>query len=254
MTSLTSFENPLPNHPGTDNCIVFELWLPCQFALWRDATIAILSACSRGITELMDGQPLLLSSYLGYNKWFINPYPDCKLTLAVYKAKYDTSYHPPMSLQDAIKPHSMNKYQVLNRGAWASNPFSLYHRASIQHLPELLAMEIDSNRPYGHLQPAVSTMTYTPNQIIASQDICPESITLHDHEAFGHIHAGHKLQWQSMLHCHVFRVQCAKGAKGPYSSFACSHTVLGMLCYTWFFTHSHTALVQKSVWVNLPIY
>ena len=147
----------------------------------------------------MDGDPLLLSSYPGYNKWFTNPYPGCKLALAAYKAKYDTSYPPPMSQHDAIKPHSMNKYRVLSEGVWASNPFSLYHEASFQHLPELLAMEIDSNGPYGHLQPAVSTTTYTPNQIIASQDICPESITLHDHEAFGHIRAGHKLQWRSML-------------------------------------------------------
>ncbi len=175
MTSLTSFERPLPNHPVTDNCVVFELRLPRQFALWRDATTAILSACSGGITEPMDGEPLLLSSYPGYNKWFTNAYPDCKLAVAAYKTKYDTNYRPPMSQQDAIKPHSMNKYRVLSGGAWASNPFSSYHEASFRHLRELLAMEIDSNGPYGHLQPAVSTTTYTPNQIIASQDICPDN-------------------------------------------------------------------------------
>ena len=147
----------------------------------------------------MDGEPVLLSSYAGCKKWFTNAYPDCKLALAAYKTKYDDNYRPPMSQQDAIKPHSMNKYRVLSGGVWASNPFSSYHEASFQHLLELLAMEIDSNGPYGHLRPAVSTTTYTSNQIIASQDICSESITLHDHEAFGHIRAGHKLQWRGML-------------------------------------------------------
>ena len=147
----------------------------------------------------MDGEPWLLSSYPGCNKWFINAYPGCKLALAAYRTNYDADYRPPMSPQDVIKPHSMNKYRVLSGGVWASNPFSSYHEVSFQHLPELLAMELDSNGPYGHLQPAVSTTTYTSNQIIASQDICSESITLHDHEAFGHIRAGHKLQWRSML-------------------------------------------------------
>jgi len=147
----------------------------------------------------MDGKPSLLSSYPGYKKWFTSAYPGCKLVLAAYRTNYDTSYCPPMTQQDATKPHSMNKYRVLNGGSWASNTFSSYHEASFQNLPKLLSMEIDSNGPYALLQPAVSTTTYTSNHIIASQDTCSERITLHDHEAFGHIRAGHKLQWRNML-------------------------------------------------------
>jgi len=60
-------------------------------------------------------------------------------------------------------------------------------------------MEIEPKGRYHSLQLAVSSTTYTSNHIIASQDSCPESITLHDHEAFGHIRTGHKLQWRSML-------------------------------------------------------
>ena len=183
----------------TDNCVVFELQLPRQFALWRDATAAVLSACSGGITQPMDGEPWLLSEYPGCKKWYTAAYPGCKLALAAYRTKYDADYRPPITRQDAIKPHSMSTYRVLTCDAWASNPFSTDHEASSRYLPELLSMEIDSNGPYGRLKPAVSTTTYTSNHIIASQDTCPESITLHDHEAFGHIRAGHKLQWRSML-------------------------------------------------------
>jgi hypothetical protein len=147
----------------------------------------------------MDGEPCLLSRYPGCKEWFISDYPGCKLALAAYRTNYDASYRPPMTQQDATKPHSMNKYRVLSGDAWASNPFSSHHEAAFQHLPKLLSMEIDSNGAYGHLQPAVSTTTYTSNHIIASQDTCPERITLHDHEAFGHIRAGHKLQWRNML-------------------------------------------------------
>ena len=183
----------------TVNCVAFELRLPHQFGLWRDATTAVLSACSGGITESIDGQPWLLLNYPGCNKWFVKAYPDCKLEFAAYRTKYDTNYRPPIGQEDAIKPHSMNKYRVFSNDTWACNPFSSHPEASFLHLRKLLAMEIDPNGPYRSLQPAVSTTTYTSNHIIASQDTCSESITLHDHEAFGHIRAGHKLQWRSML-------------------------------------------------------
>ena len=147
----------------------------------------------------MDGNPWLLSRYPGCNKWFTNAYSGCKLALAAYRIKYDTSYRPPISEQDAIKPHSMNKYRVLNEVVWGCNPFSSYRETSFQHLHQLLTMKIDPNGPYRSLQLAVSSTTYTSNDVIASQSGCSESITLHDHEAFGHIRAGHKLQWRNML-------------------------------------------------------
>ena len=147
----------------------------------------------------MDGEPLVLSRYPGCNKWFINAYPGCKLQLAAYRTKYDTTYRPPISQEDAIKPHSMTRYRVFNDGAWGCNPFSPYREASFQHLHKLLTMKINLNGPYCALQPAVSSTMYTSNDAIASQATCSESITLHDHEAFGHIRAGHKLQWRSMV-------------------------------------------------------
>ena len=147
----------------------------------------------------MDGEPWLLSRYPGYNKRFTSAYPGYKLELAAYRTKYDTSYRPPISREDAIKPHSMNNYRILNGGAWGCNPFSSYREASFRHLHKLLAMKINPNGPYRSLQPAVSSTTYTSNEVIASQSKCSESITPHDHEAFGHIRAGHKLQWRSML-------------------------------------------------------
>jgi len=88
---------------------------------------------------------------------------------------------------------------VHSDGTWACNPFSSYREASFQHLRKLFTMEIEPNGRYHSLQLAVSGTTYTSNHIIASQDSCPESITLHDYEAFGHIRTGHKLQWRSML-------------------------------------------------------
>ena len=60
-------------------------------------------------------------------------------------------------------------------------------------------MEVTPDGPYKTLQFSVSGTTHTSNQIIASQDTCSTNITLHDYEAFGHLRAGHKLQWRNML-------------------------------------------------------
>ena len=60
-------------------------------------------------------------------------------------------------------------------------------------------MEVTPDGPYKTLQFSVSGTTHTSNQIIASQDTCATTITLHDYEAFGHLRAGHKLQWRNML-------------------------------------------------------
>ena len=149
----------------------------------------------------MDGAPWILSNYPGCNKWFIPAYPGCKLALAAAYRTSTTPLRPPITQEDAIKPHSMNNYRVFSDGTWLCNPFSSSRARgdSFQHLHKLLTTKIDPHGPYHSLQPAVSSTTFTSNEVIASQFRCSESVTLHDHEAFGHIRAGHKLQWRSML-------------------------------------------------------
>ena len=93
----------------------------------------------------------------------------------------------------------MSKYRVLNNGLWASNPFSLDPEAAFQYLRGRCSMEVTPSGPYKALQFSVLGTTHTSNQIIASQTACSTTITLHDHEAFGHLRAGHKLQWRNML-------------------------------------------------------
>ena len=143
---------------------------------------------------------MLLSRYSGYNKWFSSAYPGRQLELAAYRTWYDYRYRPPISPQDIIKPHPMDKYRVLNDGTWACNPFSSLDReASLRNLRNLVTMKIDPEGPYHSLQSAVSSTNFTSNDVIASQETCSESITLHDYEAFGHVRTGHKLQWRNML-------------------------------------------------------
>jgi len=196
---FTVFERPVPADNITRRCVVFELQTPHQFAVWRDATYAVLLACSGGVKEKQDGTAWLISSYPSYKGNFRRPYEGHKLELASYRTKYDNTRKPPLSHDSVIKPHSMSKYRVLNSGSWASNPFSLDSKSAFQYLRSLCALEVTADGPYNALQFSVSGTTHTSNQIIASQDACSTTITLHDYEAFGHLRAGHKLQWRNML-------------------------------------------------------
>jgi len=193
------FERLLPTDNIPRRCVVFELHTPHQFAIWRDATYAVLSACSGGIKEKRDGKPWLISSYPRYKSRFCRPYDGYKLELASHRSNYDNTRKPPLLHDAVIKPHSMSKYRVLNDGLWVSNPFSSDSEAAFRYLRDLCAMKVTTDGPYKTLQFSVSGTNHTSNQIIASQDACSTAITLHDYEAFGHLRAGRKLQWRNML-------------------------------------------------------
>ena len=148
VVRITVFEHLLPDDIITRNCIVFELQTPHQFAVWRDATHAVLSACSGGIMEKQDGVPWLISSYPSYKSRFCRPYEDHKLELASYRTKYDKTRRAPLSRDTVIRPHSMSKYRVLKNGTWALNPFSSNSEAAPRYLRGVCAMEVTPDGPY----------------------------------------------------------------------------------------------------------
>ncbi len=147
----------------------------------------------------MNGKPWRVASYDGYRLHFATPYPAQRITLAGWKKHYDYDYRPPVSHDDVIKPHSISEYQPVDGYRWATNPFRSNGACSLQHIRDMCTMQVDPQGPYASLQYAVSDTTHTSNQIIASQHECSIDITLHDYEAFGHLRAGHKLQWRNIL-------------------------------------------------------
>lgn len=183
----------------TLKCVVFELRVSKQFAVWRDATSAVLSACSGEIKEKADGKPWLISSYPNYKSRYSDSYAGHKLELAAYRAKYDSTLSAPVSLQHGIKPHSMSNYRIINQESWATNPFLSSPETSFRYLRDVCTLKVRPDGPYQSLQFSVSATTHTSNQIIASQDNCSTTITLHEYEAFGHLRSGHRLQWRNML-------------------------------------------------------
>lgn len=132
-------------------------------------------------------------------KRFSHSYAGHKLELAAYRTTYDSTHRAPVSPKDIMRPHSMSNYRIINQESWATNPFLSDPNASFRYLRDVCTLKLTPNGPYKSLQFSVSATTHTSNQIIASQDSCSTTITLHDYEAFGHLRSGHKLQWRNML-------------------------------------------------------
>jgi len=192
------FESPIPENEETLKCVVFELQPPKEFSIWRDITSTVLSICSSGVgvKSTMSSKIWRIGSYYGKSNHFIIPYPAQRITLAGWKKSYESAHSAPVSVDDVIKPHSISTYQPVDEYTWAANPF---RSTSPRHIRTMCSMKVDPRGPYASLQYAVSDTTHTSNQMIASQNKCSFDITLHDYEAFGHLRAGHKLQWRNML-------------------------------------------------------
>jgi hypothetical protein len=52
--------------------------------------------------------------------------------------------------------------------------------------------------PYKQLQPVLDGSRHTSNEVLAAQDRCPESLTLHEFYSFSTLRSGHRLQWRNI--------------------------------------------------------
>jgi hypothetical protein len=198
---MAVFERILPADKIRRKCVAFELQTPYQFAVWRDATYKVLQACSGTLDQInYSGSLSCITTYPGYKSYLSRAYAGRKFELAaVYRVTYSIIERPPLTLEMIIKSHSMSEHQISIDGRVVSNPFSVVRSDPFRYLRATCAMEVTHDGPYSTLRFAVEGTTHTSNQIITAQHKCSTVITLHDYEAFGHLRAGHKLQWRNML-------------------------------------------------------
>jgi hypothetical protein len=198
---IAVFERILPADEIRRKCVAFELQTPYQFAVWRDATYTVLQACSGTLDQINDrGFLPCITTYPGYKSYLSRAYAGRKLELAAAcRVTYSAAERPLLTLARIIKSHSMSDHQISVNGRLVSNPFSAVCSDAFRYLRTTCAMEVTHDGPYNTLRFAVEGTTHTSNQIVSSQHECSTIITLHDYEAFGHLRAGHKLQWRSML-------------------------------------------------------
>jgi hypothetical protein len=218
---IAVFERPLPADNITRRCVVFELQVPHQFAVWRDATYAVLSACSGGVKEKPDGDLSILSSYPSYKSRFSRPYEGTSLSLLPIE--------PGMTARESPHSHTTSNQIALNvklsnfhqRQIVGIKPVLCRFRSRLPISASPCAMEITPDGPYKHCNLLFRVRLIPPIKSSPRKDACSTTITLHDYEAFGHLRAGHKLQWRNMLK-ELRRGSC-RSPIGTYTFSSCKH-------------------------------
>ncbi|KAH8699393.1 hypothetical protein GQ44DRAFT_632794 [Phaeosphaeriaceae sp. PMI808] len=192
-------EWPLPSEDLQTRAVVFELNCPKSISVWRDSTYYILV----DVFTAVSAKP---RNAQRTGKYHLRTYGGLR--------PYCASQSSRIELASAAKPFAASHYREMNvSNATQSNicvEHALRYDVYDSHT-EILAREFMDHYgirgkcsqklpqgPYQCLQYSVNDTKHFPNQIIADQSTCPPEISIHEFLAFGHVRAGHRLQWQNI--------------------------------------------------------
>ena len=189
-------EWPLPETDILSKLVVFELDPPRYFIGWRDITHMLSSRYSPKPEETLEFQPaVVLQDYPALSAHCSNT--SRKITIASRTKSFLESHYRsrnvPCTESDVIKNHGL-RYDLFNSVSkvWVSNAtFSSMNirNECLSRLPQ---------GSYRELQWSVIGTKHTSNMVIARQSLCPDSLSYHEWDAFGHVRAGNRLQWRNI--------------------------------------------------------
>ena len=189
-------EWPLPENDILSKLVIFELRPPQYFTGWRDITHMLSRRYSpEGILKSQPSPTVVLYNYPALSTYCSNKSP--RITLASTSKSFLTAHYKskkgPCAESDVIKNHGL-RYNMFNSASnvWVSNAtFSSMNirNECLSHLPQ---------GPYRELEWSVIDTKHTSNIVIARQSLCPDSLSYHEWDAFGHVRAGNRLQWRNI--------------------------------------------------------
>lgn len=193
-------EWPLPSNDSQAKAAVFWLACPKIISLWRDSTYWMLvnvltEPSTRAHHAGEGGKTYELRNYIGLSSHFVAD--SSRIEFSSSTKSFLTTHYKKLKVSEATKSGICVKnglrYDVYDSetGTLARNCLNLCnirHRCT-QKLP---------SGPYQCLQYTLGHTQHFPNQIVADQSTCPPEIPIHEFLAFGHLRAGHRLQWQNV--------------------------------------------------------
>lgn len=198
-------EWPLPESNLAAKAAVFELDVPIIISEWRNTTFSLLVDFFSPTTCAQNGSEKLwtLQNFIGL-KPFVIMKPGLRLQLASTTKPFINSHYSHEKVSRATEagicvPHGC-KYAMHDvRGKWAKD---LLDHCDVR---EKCTFKLP-NGQYKGLQYAVENTTHTSNEVISTQDKCPEALGMHEFYAFGTLRAGHRLQWRNIARELIARV------------------------------------------------
>lgn len=200
--SIEVHEWPLPSNASQAKAVVFELHVPSWFGNWRNARLVLLQDVLKGTrTKVKPSTKYLLSSN--------DPH--------LARRHSHRSTRPRIDLLSQSKPvlttHYSSKTITTLRESQICVPnglFYKYYDSQRDQFPgnfefkDIVPRACTYTMPCQALQrflfrPASAPDGVQPNTVIASQDACPENMTLEEYKELGTLPLGHRIQWANIL-------------------------------------------------------
>ena len=189
----------LPSEDAILKSLIFELLLPKGFAVWRDATWQLIRLGQR--STIVDREPqVLLRDYQGL-RVYMNP-TGSSITLASRTKSFLNTHYAqvpfPTPLDQVCLPHGL-KYGLFDhsRKLWTSRYLDKPSFADLcaPYLPQ--KSSYGSLRRYFH--PTFDGKPLYANEILASQNHCPNTLTMNEFTTFQDLRLGNRIQWITLL-------------------------------------------------------
>ncbi|KIK69250.1 hypothetical protein GYMLUDRAFT_255795 [Collybiopsis luxurians FD-317 M1] len=214
--SVEIHEWPLPKDEDDAKRVVFELRVPKAVAQWRAATAFLLfDVCtpSDKRCEFDTVRPqVVLSSNNDLSEYMRAPDDIIQIiTLASSTGsakQFQSKRTLPATQDDVCVANRMSwrlydpRNRVWVRGSNAAQGVNgtMFREADTTALATLPISSYPSSiYAKAELQFAVSATRHTSNQIIATQDVCPTQMSLHEFYSFASLRSGARLQWLNLL-------------------------------------------------------
>ena len=189
---ISKYEWPLPTDQHYCISAVFELDCPMGFVAWRNFTWMLTHDIGRPEQNYSDQYADTLHGYSGLRSY--SRLKSSRLVLASKVKSFEkTHYTQSFPVRyDQIYSNNALQYAMLDdqtQSLWVGEQISkpsLHHKC-VQSLP---------SGQYSNLQFAVDSTNHGQNQVLAKQDICSNTLSLHEFISFGSLRAdGEHTQW-----------------------------------------------------------
>ena len=190
-------EWPIPENEIQSKLVIFEFRPPQYFIGWRNITHMLSRRYSpKGTLKSRPSPEIVLQDYPALSAYCSNK--SLGITIASTTKSFLKSHYSstkvPCAESEVIKNHGL-RYDMFDSASniWVSNAtFSSMNirNECLSRLPQ---------GSYRELEWSVIGTKHTSNMVIARQSLCPDSLSYHEWDAFGHVRAGNRLQWRNII-------------------------------------------------------
>ncbi|CAL1705829.1 unnamed protein product [Somion occarium] len=193
--SIAVHEWPLPRDQCKAEMVVFELACPLEFHIWRDVTFKILRDIGVASRPTSTTAHVILESYEDLRKW--SQGKTKRVTIASTTKRFTQSHYKSCRIPTTASRVSVNNgltYRLFDTGnrIWTAGS---YQQTSLKSYGTYQAPD---RSIYLYQWHALETTTHTSNEVLATQNNCPSTMSLHEHVAFGTLRSGGRLQWMNI--------------------------------------------------------